>query len=448
MGNENSTEDVGSKEIKIEYPFKPKVNLITVMEDKEDIKKIFSVEYLDKRMQVIKKDENSFYSGASLNRHSVVSDEDEDFEIVKKILKEGTDDEKLDKALGSFYGMVIGDALGAPLEFSPLRYGSNELKGFQEEIWFKENYNRFGLKPGQWTDDASMGLCIAESLIHCEGFNGVDLRIRFLNWWELGYCNAFGFDNYEETQKKMLRKGSGNSVGLGGNISMSFEEFKINKTEFTIAGDQYTSGNGSVMRMCAVPIYYHDSLEKGLEVSYKQSKTTHKGDEAAECCQLMNHLIYHSLNNGTGTKSDLDNITSFEPKLYSVKCLRDSKQEETDDSNSKLDLKDRNWNWKDENFKFSPTRSQKQPGYIGSYCMDAVSMALHCIHSTNSFEEALLKVTNLRGDSDSVGSVCGQMAGAIYGFKSIPKEWVETVSKWDKGGLIALRAYKLFKRVI
>ena len=114
--------------------------------------------------------------------------------------------------------------------------------------------------------------------------------------------------------------------------------------------------------MCAVPIFYHDSLEKSLEVSYKQSKTTHQGDEAAECCKMMSHIIHFSMKEGKRDKTDLDKISSFQSDLYSVCCLRDSKKEEKHSSNSNMDLDDRNWNWKDPNFKFSPNRSQKMPG--------------------------------------------------------------------------------------
>ena len=316
-----------------------------------------------------------------------------------------------------------------------MRYGSTELEGFDKKVWSKEGYNSFGLKVGQWTDDASMGLCIAESLIACKGFNAHDLRLRFLNWWELGYCNAFGKDT-----------GRKSSVGLGGNISLSFSEFTKNKTEYTTAGDKYTSGNGSIMRMSAVPVFFHDDIEKAMEFSSKQSKTTHQGDEASECCRLMTFLIVNSFQSKEFSKQQvLDFCSSFQSNFYSIKCLANSLQEERTPENEKLKLEDRNWNWKDDNFKFSPNRSVQQPGYIGSYCMDALSMSLHCIHSTNNFKDACLKAANLRGDSDSVCAVTAQLAGAIYGLRGIPKEWLQCISTWDDG-LIGLRAYKLFTK--
>ena len=109
---------------------------------------------------------------------------------------------------------------------------------------------------------------MAESLLECKGFNAFDLRVRFSNWWNFGYCNAFGNDEDRPDKR---------SVGLGGNISLSFSEFQKKKSEYTTSGDLNTSGNGSVMRNAAIPVFYHRNMEKALEFSRKQSKTTHQG---------------------------------------------------------------------------------------------------------------------------------------------------------------------------
>lgn len=75
--------------------------------------------------------------------------------------------------------------------------------------------------------------------------------------------------------------------------------------------------------------------------------------------------------------------------------------------------------------------------------MDNLSMALHCVYSTASFKEAALKCANMRGDSDSVCSVVGQICGALYGVESIPASWLREVQRWDQHGDIALTAFKL-----
>ena len=76
--------------------------------------------------------------------------------------------------------------------------------------------------------------------------------------------------------------------------------------------------------------------------------------------------------------------------------------------------------------------------------MDNLSMALHCVYTTDTFGDALVKCANLRGDSDSVCAVVGQIAGSFYGASSIPLPWVKVVQKWDGGGRIAFQAFKLW----
>lgn len=282
-----------------------------------------------------------------------------------------------------------------------------------------------------------MALCLADSLLENDGFHPQDLRLRFLCWWKYGYNNAFALD------EKRDRK---SSVGLGGNIGASFEEFQVNGGEYTKAGNRSTSGNGSIMRNGAVPIFYHRDIKLAEEVAYKQSKTTHQGDESAECARLLTHICVTAINSEAPSKQILaDAANTFNTDLYSVQCLAASRQEERQPSNSEpeeLDLGERNWNWQDPDFKFAPKRSLQQPGYIGSYAMDGLAMALHCVFSTDSATAALLKCANLRGDSDTTCAITGQLCGAIYGASAWPKEWVKALNQWDQGS-IAMRALKL-----
>ncbi|MDR1895539.1 MAG: ADP-ribosylglycohydrolase family protein [Prevotellaceae bacterium] len=95
---------------------------------------------------------------------------------------------------------------------------------------------------------------------------------------------------------------------------------------------------------------------------------------------------------------------------------------------------------------YSPFRAETNPGYIGSYAMDATAMALHCVWTTNSAKDAVLKAVNMCGDADSVGAVTGQIAGAAYGFSDFPKDWISTVNRWDNHE-IGLRAFRLYHKI-
>ena len=127
-------------------------------------------------------------------------------------------------------------------------------------------------------------------------------------------------------------------------------------------------------------------------------------------------------------------------------CIRDrSRREERTEGNQNQNLQDRDWDWRNAEFRFAPSRAEAHPGYIGSYAMDALSMALHCAWITDSFQEAMIKSANLRGDSDTVGAVTGQIAGAIYGISAIPSDWLEAILRWDPHANLLLRAQALFE---
>jgi ADP-ribosyl-[dinitrogen reductase] hydrolase len=366
-------------------------------------------------------------------------------------------------SIGAFVALVVGDALGAPLEFRAVSYDADaepRVDGFADVVWRSGGGNKFGLAPGQWTDDASMALSMAESLLAHGQLQPLDLRLRFVLWWHLGYCNAFGYD---ETR---LHRGS---VGLGGNIGASFEEFFAEESEFTGAGDRNTSGNGSLMRLAPVPTLFAKAARgetpaqrrerhaAALYVAYWQSKTTHQGDEAAECCRLMTHVILSLIDAAADAADGVAGAPtpkqvlaalpgSFVTPLYSVRCLAASLQEERNAANASSRLEDRDWRWRADSYRFSPTRARMQPGYVGSYCMDALAMALHCAWATDSLAAAMLKCANLRGDSDTTTAITGQIVGAMYGFDAIPADWVSRVEQWDPHGLILLRASRLYNR--
>ena len=324
------------------------------------------------------------------------------------------------KSIGSMMGMAIGDAMGSTYEFQDVDYEKVDLFNMD-----KENEGAFNLEPGQWTDDCSMGLCIADSLLVNNGIlDSHDLMHRFLAWCFGGYNNAFRFN-----EKNGLPSRS--SIGLGGNISMALFRYLVKKEPETKAGNEKTSGNGSIMRNGAIPLCFYYDINLARKMAIKQSLTTHQGLEAKECCSLLTFIIVKILNDEKLTlKEILENLgKDFDTDIESVRSLVRSEP-------------DTDWNWKEKDYRYNEERAKKQPGYIGSYAMDNMCMSLHIVYYTNSFQEAIIKAVNLRGDADSVASVVGQIAGAYYPLEDIPPDWIEKINKWDDGE-IALRGYML-----
>jgi len=389
-------------------------------------------------------------------------------ESMAKALEEHKDDFsegrlREDRSFGAMFGMAVGDAMGARLEFKPLDYEAHDVTGMGTE-----RDGKFLLQPGQWTDDTSMGLCVADSLLVKGKFDGHDMMHRFLAWWYCGLNNTGRFE--EEGPGAFQERRTHTSCGLGRLMRMSFESYLEKPAVATSCGTPDSSGNGSIMRLAAVPVFYRQDIEKAEEVARLQSLITHQGIEAAECCRLMAHIMVRGIN-GEQLHDVLDSLaTSFKTDCPGVMALAQSRAEKkepkpskTADESSKKEEKeeaqsssepteeeddpDRNWNWKAADFKYSPTRAGLSSGYIGSYAMDGFAMALHILYTTKTFSEAVLKAVNLRGDADTVAAISGQIAGSFYGCSQIPTEWKKTVMQWD-GHEIALRAYRLYNHFL
>jgi ADP-ribosylglycohydrolase len=108
---------------------------------------------------------------------------------------------------------------------------------------------------------------------------------------------------------------------------MSFESFLNDRKHYAAAGDHFISCNGSVMRLFSVSIYYHDNIELAMNIAYKQSKNTHQGDEAEECCRLLTFIIIKCIN-----REQINDIlyslrNDFKTDIYSVKYLAKSQSE-------------------------------------------------------------------------------------------------------------------------
>lgn len=289
-----------------------------------------------------------------------------------------------------------------------------------------------------------MALCLADSLLFGrDEFDPKDLRLRFLNWMAYGYNNAFGHDDEIPNGRP--------SIGLGGTIEWSLREFLKKPVEFVEEGSWNDSGNGSIMRFAPVAIRFHQDSDKAMEVAYLQSKTTHKGEEAAECSRLLAYIITRAIrgefNREDSALQKLEQLLDgFKSTLHSVSQLAQGKQETEEYCRMRnLNPQDRNWSWKEPTFRFAESRIQSNAGYVGSYCMDCLAMALHCIATTKSFEEAVLKATTRGGDADTVGAVTGQIAGALYGADAIPRAWKKAILKWDGNNDIPLRVHQLMR---
>ena len=290
-----------------------------------------------------------------------------------------------DRQRGCFLGLATGDALGAPVEFS-FRDRFPELR---EMI----GGGKFKLPAGAWTDDTSMALCLADSLLHNPSLDSADLLTRFWRWASEGENSS-----------------TGKAFGFGQNILQSL--FDFNRSGVLKAGSKHrnANGNGSIMRLAPLILRYAYDVDTGLQLARTQSYTTHASELAADACACLLKMV-HALLHG----HSLDDALS----------LSDNP----------------NWHEEIRAIVRGDWRSKSRDDILSSgYVVATLEAAVWSVGTTHSFEEALIKAVNLAHDADTVGAVTGQIAGALYGVQSIPKRWMGVLAKREH---LELRAQQL-----
>lgn len=260
-------------------------------------------------------------------------------------------------------------------------------------------YNRnFDLPPGCWTDDTSMTLCLAQSLIDTKGvFVPQDQVKKYIKWYEEGYMSSIGkcFDvgnatrNALSTWRKYLKDGSGAE-------DMEKGQAAIDKA----LKKKVQCGNGSLMRVSPIGLIFHKDSAKAIEYAALSSNVTHPYPTNAEACKIYTKLVASTFANVS--KEDLVSFVhawTFEDP----------------------DLKSRFE-------KYSNLESWQEVGAdrisSSGYVVHSLEASLWAFFTTSSFEEGALKAVNLGDDADTVGAIYGGIAGAFYGLEALPKKWL------------------------
>ncbi|CDH45032.1 ADP-ribosylglycohydrolase family protein [Candidatus Contendibacter odensensis] len=272
------------------------------------------------------------------------------------------------RALGCLLGLAAGDAVGTTLEFS--------RRDSYPPLTDMIGGGPFHLQAGQWTDDTSMALALGESLCDCGELNLQDLMDRFVAWYRQGRYSCVGtcFDIGMTTQLALQRfMETGNPEA--GNRSPS------------------TAGNGSLMRLAPIPIFYHPDLAAGVGVARRQSVATHGAAEAIDACAAYAELLILAINGKSRDEVLTHMISDLVPGVAAVI----------------------GGSWRD--------KSRDQISSSG-YVVHSLEAALWCVAGASGFKEAVLLAANLGNDADTVAAITGQLAGALWGMEGIPADWL------------------------
>ena len=300
-----------------------------------------------------------------------------------------------EKIRGCFLGWAVGDALGVPVEFLE----RSVLK--HRPVMDMQGYGTWNQPPGTWSDDSSLAFCLAESLV--QGYDLHDVAKKFIAWADHGYWGAHNI-----------------CFDIGGATRMAITSLKKGESPlFSGELDEDCNGNGSLMRIAPVALYFanlsnDDLLQKVREVS----AITHAHFRSVFSCFLFCKLLIE-LFKGTEKTIALKNIgpevLSFsEAKKFNPTELRRFKRVLSGDI----------------------VTSDQNDVYSSGYVLHTLEAAIWCFMTTDSFKEAVLKAVNLGDDTDTTGCVTGALAGVYYGMDAIPVEWLDVLAR--KGDIVKL----------
>ena len=281
----------------------------------------------------------------------------------------GSASRRRDRITGCFVGLAVGDALGAPLEFLSR---SQVRKHYPEGLRVMMDSRLW--KKGEYTDDTQMALLIADSLLERKGFVASDLAQRFEAW-------------------ARTAKDVGIQTRAVVNMAGYVRSPEKCSSQYHAAHPNGSAGNGALMRCAPVALFCLDSLNHLVEVSRATARVTHHDPTAQSSCVILNAWIHAAICRG----------------------IRDGRGEAI----ALLNERDRSVWHRLEQIEAYKENEIKSSGYT----VHTLEAAAWSFLTTTSYEEAVVRAANLGDDADTVAAVCGALAGAYYGYATIPGEW-------------------------
>lgn len=284
-----------------------------------------------------------------------------------------------DRFRGALLGLAVGDAVGTTVEF--------KAPGTFSEVTDMVGGGPFGLPAGAWTDDTSMALCLAESLVKRQGFDPVDQLRRYVGWYRNGDWSS-----------------TGSCFDIGNATRSALQRFERTGEAFPGDADVNAAGNGPLMKLAPVALLYAQHPEMAVKRAGDSARTTHGAPQAIDAARYFAGLLVNALN-GAGV-SQLLHQGAVEPVagIWEANPLHPDIAAVAGGS-----------------FHAKEPPAIKGTGYV----VDALEAALWSLARTRTFEDGVLAAVNLGDDADTTAAIYGQLAGALFGAEAIPAHWLE-----------------------
>ncbi|HMN32225.1 MAG: ADP-ribosylglycohydrolase family protein [Chitinophagaceae bacterium] len=294
------------------------------------------------------------------------------------------------KIKSALFGVIVGDALGVPVEFKSRQTIA------QNSVTDMIGYGTYNLPAGTWSDDSSLTLCLAEALT--QDFDLNTIAQNFVKWYDENYWTPHGtvFDIGIATRQAISRLTQGEKPELAGGFEVS------------------DSGNGSLMRIIPLLFYIQNkSINERFEITKQVSSITHRHIRSVIACfyylefarQLFSGKdkfeVYSNLQTKVTNHLTHISIDPTEIAIYDRLLKNDIQKLNSDEIHS------------------------------SGYVLHTLEASIWCLLTTNNYKEAVLKAVNLGGDTDTTGAVTGGLAGILYELNDIPTNWINQIARKD-----------------
>lgn len=316
--------------------------------------------------------------------------------------------------LDGVMGLVVGDALGCPVQFLSREEIKNRHKG---PVKGMENGGIYAMPEGTWTDDSSMSIATLSSIIEKGSLVPEDIMKRFVGWNINGEYTPFGkaFDQGRTCLNAIYNFIRNPDIGTCG------------------LTDENSNGNGSLMRIMPVCIYYYangNDLDEAIHGIHIVSGLTHNHLRSKMCCGIyyfcVKNIIDGYKQQANQTSFQTSHISSLQSLLQ--KGINEALEYYGCDSESLNEMRFIGRLFDLDEFKKVPEFDIQSTGYV----IDSIEASIWCLINSDSYKECLLKAVNLGDDTDTIAAIAGGLAGLYYGYEEIPVEWRSVIKrrKW------------------
>lgn len=301
------------------------------------------------------------------------------------------------KYYSGIMGLVVGDALGVPVEFKKRdTYKITDMIG----------YGTHNQPAGTWSDDSSMTLATVESIVKLGKVNPYDIMKNFYLWLFKGIFTPYGemFDVGGATKRAIIQYANGNdAIECGGK-------------------DVTDNGNGALMRI--LPVAMLPSSNHKQDDILKVAHLTHAHLISDFACMIYTAIVENLMNGIRKEDAVFAGIQRFQSDIKTNSMLSEFERLK------RIQSLERN--------------SIKSSGYV----IDTLEAAIWCFLKTNNYKDCVLTAVNLGDDTDTVAAVAGGLAGLFYGCNNengVPDEWISQIAQ---KGWIKKLCRKFSKKII